>query len=177
MSRIGKNPITLPSGVEATTVGRQITIKGTKGQLEWDVPFEIDFNVEDKTISFSPKKENKESLALWGLSRALVNNMVVGVSEGYEKKLELRGVGYRAAVQGKKLTMNLGYSHPVVMDAPEGITIAVEGNTNLTVAGFDKQLVGQFSAEIRSKRKPEPYKGKGVRYLGEHVVMKEGKKK
>ncbi|MFT7144170.1 MAG: large subunit ribosomal protein L6 [Alphaproteobacteria bacterium] len=177
MSRVGKNPVTMPAGVEATVAGRNIAIKGSKGQLEWEVPFEIEFSVEDKTITFAAKKDNKESLALWGLSRALVNNMVIGVSEGYEKKLELRGVGYRAAVQGKTLTMNLGYSHPVVMEAPEGISIAVEGNTNVTISGFDKQIVGQFAAEIRSKRKPEPYKGKGVRYLGEHVVMKEGKKK
>tara|TARA_R110000868_G_scaffold262401_1_gene520837 strand:- start:9437 stop:9970 length:534 start_codon:yes stop_codon:yes gene_type:complete len=177
MSRVGKNPVTLPAGVEATFAGRQITIKGPKGSLEWEVPFAIDFSQTEQEISFTPKKENAESMALWGLSRALVNNMVTGVSEGFEKKLELRGVGYRAAVQGNKLTMNLGYSHPVEMEAPAGITVAVEGNTNVTVTGFDKQVVGQFAAEIRSKRKPEPYKGKGVRYLGEHVVMKEGKKK
>lgn len=177
MSRIGKNPVALPEGVEATFAGREITIKGPKGSLNWEVPFAISFEQADKEISFTPKKENKESRALWGLSRAIVQNMVTGVKDGYEKQLELRGVGYRAQAQGKKLTMSLGYSHPVEMEVPEGLTATVEGNTLIKVVGFDKQLVGQFSADIRSKRKPEPYKGKGVRYVGEHVVMKEGKKK
>lgn len=177
MSRIGKNPVTLVDGVEATFAGREITVKGPKGTLNWEIPFEIAFEQEDKAITFTMKKDNKESKALWGLTRAMVQNMVTGVKEGYEKSLELRGVGYRAAAQGNKLTMNLGYSHPVEMDVPAGLSVAVEGNTIVKVTGFDKQLVGQFSAEIRAKRKPEPYKGKGVRYVGEHVVMKEGKKK
>ena len=177
MSRIGKNPVTLVDGVEASFAGREITVKGPKGTLGWEIPFEISFEQEDKAITFAMKKDNKESRALWGLTRAMVQNMVTGVKDGYEKALELRGVGYRAAVAGNKLTMQLGYSHPVEMEVPAGLTVTVEGNTTVKVAGFDKQLVGQFAADVRSKRKPEPYKGKGVRYVGEHVVMKEGKKK
>lgn len=177
MSRVGKNPIVLPAGVEATFSGRQLAVKGPKGNLNWEIPFEVAFTFEDNTITFSPKKEDKQSLALWGLSRAMVNNMVVGVKEGFEKKLELRGVGYRASAQGQKLTMSLGYSHPVEMQVPAGLTVTVENNTGITVTGFDKQAVGQFAADVRAKRKPEPYKGKGVRYLGENVIMKEGKKK
>ncbi|MAI07628.1 MAG: 50S ribosomal protein L6 [Magnetococcales bacterium] len=177
MSRIGKNPVTLPDGVEATFAGRDVTIKGPKGSLNWTVPFEIAFEQADKEITFTPKKEDKQSRALWGLSRAMVQNMVTGVKEGYEKSLELRGVGYRAQAQGQKLTMQLGYSHPVEMDVPAGLTATVENNTIVKIAGFDKQLVGQFAADVRAKRKPEPYKGKGVRYVGEYVVMKEGKKK
>lgn len=177
MSRIGKNPVVLPDGVEATIAGREVTIKGPKGSLNWTVPFEIAFEQEEKEISFTPKKDDKPSRALWGLSRAMVQNMVTGVKDGYEKKLELRGVGYRAQVQGKKLTMNLGYSHPVEMQLPEGLSAVVENNTLITISGFDKQAVGQFAADVRAKRKPEPYKGKGVRYVDEYVVMKEGKKK
>lgn len=177
MSRIGKNPVVLPDGVEATFAGRAITVKGPKGSLNWEVPFEISFEQADGAITFTPKKEDKQSRALWGLSRAMVQNMVTGVKEGYEKQLELRGVGYRAQAQGQKLTMNLGYSHPIEMEVPAGLTATVENNTLVKIAGFDKQLVGQFAADVRSKRKPEPYKGKGVRYVGEYVVMKEGKKK
>lgn len=177
MSRIGKNPVTLPDGVEATFAGRDVTIKGPKGSLNWTVPFEIAFEQADKEITFTPKKDDKPSRALWGLSRAMVQNMVTGVKDGYEKSLELRGVGYRAQAQGQKLTMQLGYSHPVEMEVPAGLTATVENNTIVKIAGFDKQLVGQFAADVRAKRKPEPYKGKGVRYVGEYVVMKEGKKK
>ena len=177
MSRIGKNPVVLPDGVEATIAGREVTIKGPKGSLNWTVPFEIAFEQEEKEISFTPKKDDKPSRALWGLSRAMVQNMVTGVKEGYEKSLELRGVGYRAQAQGQKLTMQLGYSHPVEMDVPAGLTATVENNTIVKIAGFDKQLVGQFAADVRAKRKPEPYKGKGVRYADEHVRRKEAKKK
>jgi len=177
MSRVGKNPVTLPSGVEATFAGRDITVKGSKGTLNWTIPFEISFEQADNQISFAMKKETKEAQALWGLSRAMVANMVEGVTTGFTKKLEIHGVGYRSSVAGNKLTLNVGYSHSVEMEIPAGITTTVEKNTQITVTGFDKQLVGQFAANIRAVRKPEPYKGKGIRYADEHIMRKEGKKK
>ena len=177
MSRIGKKIITLPEGVEMKQNGRKVTVKGKLGELTWDVPFGIDCAVEGTEVSFTPKKEDKQTRALWGLSRAYVANMVEGVSKGFEKKLEIRGVGYRAAIQGSKLNLSLGFSHPVEMDIPSDLKAAVEKNTEITVTGVDKQRVGQFAADIRAWRKPEPYKGKGIRYVGEHVIMKEGKKK
>lgn len=177
MSRVGKKPITLPEGVEIKQNGRNITVKGKLGELAWEIPFGVEATVEGNEVTFTPKKENKETRALWGLSRAYVANMVEGVSKGFEKKLEIRGVGYRAAVQGNKLNLSLGFSHPVEMDIPSDLKAVVEKNTGITITGVDKQRVGQFAADVRAWRKPEPYKGKGIRYVDEHVIMKEGKKK
>ena len=181
MSRVGNNPITIPSGVEVTPQGALFSIKGSKGTLSWEVPSEIEAKIEDGVMSFVPKagteKLNAETRAKWGLSRAMLANMVQGVSEGFEKKLLLKGVGYRANMQGKTLNLSLGFSHPVNMEVPEGLTVAVNDNTEIVVTGIDKQLVGQFAANVRAKRPVEPYKGKGIRYSDEFVVMKEGKKK
>lgn len=177
MSRVGKNPIALPEGVQVTVTGREIAVKGKLGELNWSVPHEVNFDHKDNTITFEPRITTKEARAKWGLSRALVANMVTGVSEGFEKKLELRGVGYRSAMQGNKLVLNVGYSHPVEMEVPAGLKCAVNANTEITITGYDKHAVGQFAANIRAVRKPEPYKGKGIRYMGEQVILKEGKKK
>ena len=177
MSRIGKNPVTFPEGVQVTAAGRELTVKGTQGQLSWEIPFDIAFDLTDKDVTFTLKRDNKEARALWGLSRAYVANMVEGVSKGFEKQLEIQGVGYRAAVKGNTLNLNLGFSHPVEMEIPSDLKASVEKNTLVTITGSDKQRVGQFAADIRAWRKPEPYKGKGIRYVGEHIVMKEGKKK
>jgi large subunit ribosomal protein L6 len=177
MSRVGKNPVVLPAGVEATFKGRDITIKGSKGTLDWTIPFEISFEQAENEITFTVKKETKDSAALWGLTRALVANMVEGVSNGYSKKLEIHGVGYRSAVAGNKLSLSVGYSHGVELEIPAGLTAVVEKNTKITVSGVDKQAVGQFAANIRAVRKPEPYKGKGIRYADERIIRKEGKKK
>lgn len=177
MSRIGKQPVTVPSGVEVAVNGRAVSVKGKNGALEWAVPHDISVAMEDGNITFTPKKEDKRTIAAWGLSRARVNNMVVGVSEGFAKELEIKGVGYRAAVQGKVLNLSLGFSHPVNMEIPQGLTVEVTDNVNISVKGFDKDVVGQFAANVRRVRPVEPYKGKGVRYKGERVVMKEGKKK
>lgn len=177
MSRIGKKPISLPEGVEVKLNGRHIQVKGKLGELSWDVPFNVECKVEEKEITFTPMKENKETRALWGLSRAYVANMVEGVSKGFEKQLEIRGVGFRANVQGTTLNLSLGFSHPVEMEIPSDLKTTVEKNTMITITGADKQRVGQFAADIRKWRKPEPYKGKGIRYVGERVMMKEGKKK
>jgi large subunit ribosomal protein L6 len=177
MSRIGKNPVTIPEGVTVTMAGRAMSVKGKLGELNWDIPHDIKASVTDNIVTFEPNRETKEAQALWGLSRALTANMVEGVSKGFEKKLKLIGVGYRANMQGAKLNLSVGFSHPVNLDVPAGLKVVVNDNTEIVITGFDKQVVGQFAANVRRIRPPEPYKGKGIRYVDEHVVMKEGKKK
>jgi len=177
MSRIGKKPVALPKGVTANVSGQTVKVKGPKGELQVTLPAEVAIEAGADGVSVTPRKEMERAAAMWGLSRTLVNNLVVGVTEGFSQKLEIQGVGYRAAVQGKNLNLQLGFSHDVAYPIPAGITITAEKPTQLTVAGIDKQLVGQVAAEIRAYRKPEPYKGKGVRYADEYVRRKEGKKK
>ncbi|HHW60699.1 MAG TPA: 50S ribosomal protein L6 [Syntrophomonadaceae bacterium] len=175
MSRIGKKPISLPSGVEAKIEGNTVTIKGPKGTLTQQLPEEITLKQEDNQLVAERPSESKQHRALHGLTRALVANMVEGVTKGFEKKLELVGVGYRAQMQGNKLVINIGYSHPVEIDPPEGIEFEVPAPNKITVKGIDKQLVGNTTAHIRAVRKPEPYKGKGIRYEDEVVRRKAGK--
>jgi len=175
MSRIGKQLIIIPDGVDVNIDNGEIKVKGPKGELFQEIPYEIEVIIKDKEITISPKNKTKNSSALWGLLRTLIFNMIEGVVNGYEKQLEIEGVGYRAAVEGNKLVLNLGFSHPINIEAPKGIEFKVEKNV-ITVSGFDKQLVGQVSADIRSKRKPEPYKGKGIHYMGEVIIRKAGKK-
>ena len=176
MSRIGKAPITVPAGVDVTVEGRRISVKGPKGTLERQIPGTITVSQEGDTLTVErPNDENKVK-AMHGLTRSLVNNMVIGVTEGFKKNLEIVGVGYRAEAQGPNaLRLNLGFSHPVDVKAPEGITFEVPVQTQIIVSGIDKEVVGQVAADIRSIRKPEPYKGKGVRYAGERVLRKAGK--
>jgi len=175
MSRIGRLPITVPSGVDVTIDGRNLTVKGPKGTLSRALHPDMTVSREDGTLVVTRPTEQKTHKQLHGLTRTLVNNMVVGVTDGYRKGLEITGVGYRAALNGKKLTLNLGYSHPIEIDPPEGITFEVENPTRLAVVGIDKELVGQIAAKVRATRKPEPYKGKGVRYAGEYIRRKAGK--
>ena len=176
MSRIGLKPIMIPAGVEVTLgEDNTVTVKGPKGTLTNKFNNEMIIKKEDSTIVVERPTENKKHKSLHGLTRTLINNMVVGVSEGFEKKLEIKGVGYRAAKQGKKLTLNLGYSHPVEMEDPEGIETVLEGQNKITVKGIDKEKVGQYAAEIRDKRRPEPYKGKGIKYADEVIRRKVGK--
>jgi large subunit ribosomal protein L6 len=175
MSRIGRLPVPVPSGVDVTIEGRELTVKGPKGTLSRTLHPDMSVAKEDGTIVVSRPTEQKTHKQLHGLTRTLVNNMVIGVTDGYRKGLEITGVGYRAALNGKKLTLNLGYSHPIEIDPPEGITFELENPTHLAVVGIDKELVGQIAAQVRSTRKPEPYKGKGVRYAGEYVRRKAGK--
>lgn len=176
MSRIGKQPVTLPTGVTASLKGNSITVKGKKGELSFAFDDRMVVTIEEKDIIITRKSDEKEDRSLHGLTRSLIQNMVTGVTEGFEKHLEINGVGYRAQVSGKKLSLSLGFSHPVDLEVPEGLTVALEDKTkNLIISGIDKQRVGQFSAEIRSLRKPEPYKGKGIRYVGEYVKRKAGK--
>lgn len=175
MSRIGKAPITIPSGVETKINGQTVEIKGPKGSLSTDLPAPITVAVEDNEITVIRPDEQRENRSLHGLSRSLVNNMVVGVTEGYTIKMEIFGVGYRVQLKGKNLEFSLGYSHPVLIEAPEGITFAVDGNTKLSISGINKQQVGQIAANIRRLRKDDPYKGKGIRYEGEQVRRKVGK--
>ena len=177
MSRIGKKPIPVPNGVTATVDGQSVTVKGPKGQLSWTVAEEIVVAQEDGALTLSPREDTQRARAMWGLSRSLLGNMVEGVTKGFEKNLELVGVGYRAAMKGKSLSLQLGYSHDVDLAAPEGITFAVGKPTEVKISGIDKQAVGEMAARIRKIRPPEPYKGKGVRYAGEKVRRKEGKKK
>jgi len=177
MSRVAKNPIELPSGVEVKIDGDHIQVKGSKGELRQAISQKIAVSNENNVLSFAPKNEASNDWAMAGTTRALVNNMVVGVSQGFEKKLQLIGVGYRAQAKGKVLDLTLGFSHPVNYQVPEGITIETPSQTEIVVKGIDKQKVGQVAAEIRAYRPPEPYKGKGVRYVDEHVVRKEAKKK
>ena len=177
MSRIGKKPVALPSGVTAKVEGQKVSIKGAKGELSFVVPDDVDVKFENNEIKVDPRNETKRARALWGTSRAQVNNLVVGVTKGFEKKLEITGVGYKAAVAGKKLQLSLGFSHDVNYDIPAGIAIATPKPTEIMVSGIDKRQVGQVAAEIRAYRGPEPYKGKGVKYAGEFIFRKEGKKK
>ena len=175
MSRIGRLPIAVPSGVDVTIAGRELTVKGPKGTLSRTLHPDMKVSQEDGTIVVSRPTEQKTHKQLHGLTRTLVNNMVIGVTDGYRKGLEITGVGYRAALSGRKLTLNLGYSHPVEIDPPDGISFELENPTRLTVVGIDKELVGQIAAKVRATRKPEPYKGKGVRYAGEYIRRKAGK--
>jgi large subunit ribosomal protein L6 len=177
MSRIGKKPIPVPNGVTATVDGQSVTVKGPKGQLAWTVAEEIEVVQENGAITLTPREDTQRARAMWGLSRTLLGNMVEGVTKGFEKNLELVGVGYRAAMKGKSLSLQLGYSHDVDLAAPEGITFAVGKPTEVKISGIDKQAVGEMAARIRKIRPPEPYPGKGVRYAGEKVRRKEGKKK
>jgi large subunit ribosomal protein L6 len=175
MSRIGRLPIPVPDGVDVTIDGRLVTVTGPKGTLSRELHPEMLISREDGTVVVARPTEQKTHKQLHGLTRTLVNNMVVGVTTGYRKGLEIQGVGYRAALNGRKLTMNLGYSHQVEIDPPAGITFELENPTHLAVVGIDKELVGQVAAKVRASRKPEPYKGKGVRYAGEQVRRKAGK--
>ena len=177
MSRIGKKPIEVPAGVTLTLEGQTVTVKGPKGQLSWTVADEIVLAQDGSSLTMTPRDDSKRAAAMWGLSRSLVNNMVVGVTTGYEQTLELVGVGYRAAMKGNALSMQLGFSHDVDIKPPAGVAFAVPKQTEIKISGIDKQLVGETAAKIRRIRPPEPYKGKGVRYAGEQVRRKEGKKK
>jgi len=177
MSRIGKKPIPIPAGVTASVEGQKVEVKGPKGALAWTVAEDIEVVQEDGALVLRPREGGERAQAMWGLSRSLLNNMVIGVTAGFEQTLELVGVGYRAALKGKALSMQLGFSHEIDFPAPEGITFAVPRPVEIKVAGIDKQLVGETAARIRKVRPPEPYKGKGVRYAGEQVRRKEGKKK
>lgn len=177
MSRIGKKTITVPSGVTITLDGQTVSVKGPKGQLAWTVSDEIEVTQDSGVVTLAPRAETQRARAMWGLSRTLVNNMVIGVTQGYEETLELVGVGYRAAMKGQALSMQLGFSHEVDVAPPAGISFTVPRPVEIKIAGIDKQLVGEMAAKIRKIRPPEPYKGKGVRYGGEVVRRKEGKKK
>lgn len=175
MSRIGKQPIAIPPKVKVEVKGQSVHVEGPKGKLDWELPRRTSLKVQDGKVVVSRQGDDAAAKALHGLSRALVNNMVKGVSEGFVKKLEIQGVGFKAAVQGQAVNLSLGYSHPVVYPIPAQIKVTVEENTKLTIEGPDRQVVGQVAAEIRSFYPPEPYKGKGVRYTDERVVRKEGK--
>jgi large subunit ribosomal protein L6 len=175
MSRIGKQPIAIPSTVKVEVKGQKVLVEGPKGKLSWDLPRTTSAKVENNTILVSRKSDEAENRALHGLSRALLNNMVKGVADGFSKRLEIQGVGFKAAVTGKTVNMSLGYSHPIVYNIPDQVTVKVEENTKITVEGPDRQVVGQVAAELRAFYPPEPYKGKGVRYSDERVVRKEGK--
>jgi large subunit ribosomal protein L6 len=177
MSRIGKKAVAIPSGVTASVEGQTVKMKGPKGALEFVLPKEVAAKMDKAGIQIDPRDETKRARSMWGTSRTLVANLVTGVTKGFEKKLEITGVGYRASVQGKNLQIALGYSHDVVYPIPEGIAIVTPKPTEILITGMDKQKVGQVAAEIRGFRPPEPYKGKGVRYSGEYIFRKEGKKK
>ncbi|MEH6677088.1 50S ribosomal protein L6 [Phenylobacterium sp.] len=177
MSRIGKKTVPVPNGVQVTIAGQTVKVKGPKGELSWTVAEEIEIRQEGGELVLAKKVETTRAQSMWGLSRTLVDNMVTGVTEGYERTLELVGVGYRAAMKGQMLSMQLGFSHDVEIEAPAGVTFATPKQTEVKISGIDKQLVGETAARIRRIRPPEPYKGKGVRYAGEKVRRKEGKKK
>lgn len=177
MSRIGKKPVTVPAGITPTIEGKQLTMKGPKGTLKMPLRDEISYTIEDGGISVQPANDTKRARAFWGMQRTMVQNLITGVSEGFTKKLLISGVGYRAAAQGRNLKLQLGYSHDVNIDVPEGIEVKTPDNTTIEISGSDKQMVGQLAAEIRQWRKPEPYKGKGIKYDGEFIFRKEGKKK
>ena len=179
MSRIGKKAVPVPAGVTAEVAGQSVNVKGPKGQLSFVAHELIEVSKTDDGISVMPRDESKQARSLWGMSRTMVANLVTGVSKGFEKKLEINGVGYKAALQGKNLNLSLGYSHDVIFPVPEGITVAVQGQKQdqIIVSGIDRQKVGQVAAEIREFRGPEPYKGKGVKYASEKIFRKEGKKK
>jgi large subunit ribosomal protein L6 len=177
MSRIGKKPVPIPAGVTAGVEGQTVKVKGPKGALQVVLHGDVEATMDKGALSIAPRAETKRARAVWGLSRTLVSNLVTGVTQGFEKRLEINGVGYRAAVQGKNLQLALGYSHDVVYPIPEGIQIATPRPTEIVVTGIDRQKVGQVAAEIRRYRPPEPYKGKGVKYADEFIFRKEGKKK
>ena len=177
MSRVGSSAISIPANVTMSHEGGVVVVKGKNGELSAPLHSDVELKVADNQATLSPRRNTREAKALWGTMRASVSNMVVGVSEGFTRKLEINGVGYRAAMQGNKLVLNLGYSHPVEMEVPRGLSVNVDNNTSVTITGADKQLLGQFAAEVRAKRPPEPFKGKGVKYADEYIVRKEGKKK
>ena len=177
MSRIGKKPVELPSGVTATVSGQSIEVKGPKGTRSFNATDDVDLKVEDNVVTITPRGKSKRARQQWGMSRTMVQNLVTGVTEGFKKELEIQGVGYRASMQGNTLKLNLGLSHDVDYTAPEGVTVTAPKQTEIVVEGIDEQLVGQVAANIRAWRKPEPYKGKGIRYKGEFIFRKEGKKK
>ncbi len=177
MSRIGKKPVPVPAGVTANVDGQLVKIKGSKGELSFLVPEDVSVAMENGSIAVQPRSQSKRARSLWGTSRARINNLVIGTTTGYEKRLEINGVGYRAALAGKVLKLSLGYSHDIDYAIPDGISITVPKPTEIVVTGIDKQVVGQIAAEIRDYRGPEPYKGKGVKYAGEFIFRKEGKKK
>ncbi len=177
MSRVGSSPVTVPDGTDIQINGQLVSAKGKLGELSVELPNDVEITQDNGELVVKPRSTSKRARMAWGTSRALVNNLVTGVSEGFSKKLEITGVGYRAAVQGKNLNLQLGFSHDVNFPIPEGISINCEGQTTVVVSGMDKQAVGQVAAEIRSYRKPEPYKGKGIKYEGEYIIRKEGKKK
>ncbi len=177
MSRIGKKPVPLPKGVTAVVKDGTVSVKGPKGELKLRLVNDIEIAVDGENITLTPRGKDDRARAMWGMQRTLVSNLVTGVTSGFTQKLEINGVGYRAAVQGKKLQLQLGFSHDVNYPIPDGITITAEKPTALTVSGMDRQLVGQVASEIRGYRPPEPYKGKGVKYAGEYIRRKEGKKK
>ncbi|NOX09721.1 MAG: 50S ribosomal protein L6 [Gammaproteobacteria bacterium] len=177
MSRVAKSPIQVPSGIDVSIDGQKVDVKGPKGNLHHEIHEAVEINRDGEVLTFKPNNDSRSAMALAGTTRSLINNMVIGVSQGYEKKLELVGVGYRAQVQGSKLSLSLGFSHPVDYVVRDGISVETPSQTEVIVRGVDKQKVGQVAAEIRAYRPPEPYKGKGVRYAGEHIVRKEAKKK
>jgi large subunit ribosomal protein L6 len=177
MSRIGKKPVAIPAGVSAKLEGQSIAVKGAKGELNFTAPEEVVLKIEGNVVHVQPQGEGKRARAMWGTARARIQNLVVGVTKGFEKKLEINGVGYKAAIAGKNLQLSLGFSHDVLYPIPTGVTITTPKPTEITVAGIDKRQVGQIAAEIRAYRGPEPYKGKGVKYVDEFIFRKEGKKK
>ena len=177
MSRIGKKPVPVPAGVTANIEGQTVKVKGPKGAMQVVLPDDVTVKLDQGAVKVDPRNETKRARSMWGTSRTLVSNLVTGVTKGFERKLEITGVGYRAAVQGKNLQIALGYSHDVVYPIPNGIAVATPKPTEVVITGIDRQQVGQVAAEIRAFRKPEPYKGKGVKYAGEYIFRKEGKKK
>jgi large subunit ribosomal protein L6 len=177
MSRIGKKPVSIPDGVTATVDGQIVTAKGPKGELKYVANDEVLVAMEDGAVNVQPRNQSKDARSKWGMSRTMISNIMEGVRNGYERKLEINGVGYRAAMQGKNIQLSLGYSHEVVYNVPEGITAACPKPTEIVLNGIDKQKLGQVAAEIREFRPPEPYKGKGVKYAEETIIRKEGKKK
>ena len=177
MSRVGSSAITIPADVTLSNDGGVIVVKGKNGELSTSLHSDVELSVADNVATLKPARDTRQAKALWGTMRSNLNNMIVGVTEGFTRKLEINGVGYRAAMQGNKLVLSLGFSHPVEMEVPAGLKVAVENNTSVTITGADKQLLGQFASEVRAKRPPEPFKGKGVKYADEYIVRKEGKKK
>jgi large subunit ribosomal protein L6 len=177
MSRIGKKPVPVPAGVTASVDGQKVIAKGPKGELFFVVNDEVLVKMEENAVSVQPASQSKDARSKWGMSRTMIENIFTGVKDGYERKLEINGVGYRATMQGKNLQLALGFSHDVVYEPPQGVSIAVPKPTEIVVTGIDKQVVGQVAAEIREYRGPEPYKGKGVKYAEERIIRKEGKKK